>query len=148
MRLLVFGLLIFCLHVTEAIAQKKTKYTINPGEKISEKLPRDEVYSYPEFTNGRVFLRNNTVSLVKLNYNSLYAEMQFINPKGDTLSVSDEKMIRLIVINKDSFFYDKGYLKLVSDFGKLKHANNQYFEGVKKEKGGEFGQAGRGWVET
>jgi hypothetical protein len=148
MRLLLLLTLIPSLFVIDAKAQKKARYTINPGEKIIEKLPRNEVYSYPEFTNGKVYLRNNTVSLVRLNYNSLYAEMQFINPKGDTLSVADEKLIRLIVINKDSFYYDKGYLKLVSDLGKVKLANNQYFEIVKKEKVGEFGQPGRGSVET
>jgi hypothetical protein len=139
---------ISCLQMPDASAQKRVKNTINPGEKFVDKLPREEGYMYPEFVKGKVYLKNNTVSLVQLNYNSLYAEMQFINPKGDTLSVADEKQIKLIVINQDTFFYDKSYLKLVSDLGKVKLANNQFFEIVKKEKIGEFGQPGRGSVET
>src|SRR5262245_23963678 len=100
MRSFVLLTLVLALSFADTNAQKRAKYTINPGEKIIEKLPRNEVYTYPEFTSGKVYLKNNTVSLVRLNYNSLYAEMQFINPKGDTLSVSDEKLIRLIIIDK------------------------------------------------
>jgi len=148
MKLFLFLIFISCLQTTDALAQKRIKYTINPGEKFIDKLPKEEVYSYPDFIKGKVYLRNNTVSIVPLNYNSLYAEMQFVNPTGDTLSVSDEKLISLIVINQDTFFYDKAYLKLISNLGTVKLANNQFFEIVKKEKVGEFGQPGRGSVET
>jgi hypothetical protein len=148
MKLFLFLLLICCLHITDAAAQKKVKYKINPGEKILEKLPREEIYTYPEFIKGTVYLRNNTISIVPLNYNSVYAEMQFINPKGDTLSVADEKMIKLIVVNKDTFYYDKVCMKLIADQGKVKLANNEFFEITNREKIGEFGQPGRGSIET
>ena len=74
--------------------------------------------------------------------------MQFINPEGDTLSVADEKMISIIVVNTDTFFYDKAYLKMIANEGKVKLANYQFIEMTNKEKIGEFGQVGRGSVET
>ena len=137
-----------CLFVHDATGQTIKKYKINPGQKVSEVIPQNEVYSYPEFVTGRVYLRNNTVSIVKLNYNSLLAEMQFINPDGDTLSVADEKMISIIIVNTDTFFYDNAYLKMIANEGKVKLANHQFIEMTNKEKIGEFGQVGRGSVET
>jgi hypothetical protein len=139
---------IACLVAGNASGQTIKKYKVNPGQTISEAIPQNEIYSYPEFTSGRVYLRNNTVSLVKLNYNALLGEMQFINPNGDTLSVADEKLISLIVISTDTFFYDNAYLKMIANEGKVKLANNQFIEMTNKEKIGEFGQAGHGSIET
>ena len=148
MRIFLFLIMLSCLHVNNVSAQSKVKYKISPGEKILEKIPKEQLYSYPEFVKGKVYLRNNTVSIVPLNYNSVYAEMQFINPKGDTLSVADEKLINLIVINTDTFYYDNAYMKLILDQGKIKLASSYYFEITKREKVGEFGQPGRGSIET
>ena len=139
---------IACLVAGTASGQVIKKYKVNPGQKISEAIPQNEIYSYPEFTSGRVYLRNNSVSLVKLNYNSLLGEMQFIDPKGDTLSVADEKMISLVVIGTDTFVYDNAYLKVIASEGKVKLANNQFIEMTNKERIGEFGQAGHGSIET
>jgi len=137
-----------CLFIHPAAAQTLKKYKVNPGQKISEAIPKNEIYSYPEFIPGKVYLRNNTVSLVKLNYNSLLAEMQFIDPKGDTLSLADVKMISFITINTDTFFYDNAYLKMIANEGKVKLANNQFIEMTNREKVGEFGQIGRGSIQT
>jgi hypothetical protein len=148
MKLFLFLMLVCCLQTTDATAQKKIKYKIKPGEKVIEKIPKEEVYTYAEFTNGTVYLRNNTIFIAPMNYNSLYAEMQFIDKEKDTLSVADEKLIKLIVINKDTFYYDNGYMKLVLDQGKVKLVNHQFFEITNKEKIGEFGNVGHGSIET
>ena len=139
---------IACLFADHASGQTIKKYKVNPGQKISEAIPQNEIYSYPEFTSGKVYLRNNSVSLVKLNYTALLGELQFIDPKGDTLSVADEKMISLVVINTDTFYYDNAYLKMIATEGRVKLANNQFIEMTNKEKIGEFGQVGHGSIET
>src|SRR5690349_1332243 len=94
--------LVYCLSLMTAVGQSPKRYKVNPGQKITEAIPASEVYSYPEFMPGKVYLRNNTVSIVKLNYNSVLAEMQFINPQGDTLSVADEKLISIILVGNDT----------------------------------------------
>jgi hypothetical protein len=148
MRLLSSLTFFCCLYLSDASAQVIKKYKINPGEKIVEVIPANETYSYYEFMPGKVYLKNNTVSLVQLNYNSILGEMQFIDPKGDTLSLADEKMIKVIVVNNDTFYFENVYLRLIENEGKIKLANNQYCEIVNKEKMGEFGQPGRGSIET
>ncbi len=148
MRSLLLLLFFSSLFTADVAAQKKKFFKIDPGEKVSEKIPREEMYCYPEFVTGKVYLRNNTYSVVKMNYNSLFAEMQFIDPKNDTLSLADEKMIKLIVINADSFFYKDGYLKLILDDGKVKLANKKIITFANRQKLGGFGEPSNGSIDT
>ncbi len=131
-------LLLFCffsfLYSVDVTAQKRKRYEIQPGEVLIEKIPKEDLYSYPEFTPGTVYLRNNTYFPVKLNYNCLFGEMQFIGPKGDTVSLGDENNIKLIVINKDSFYYSEGYLKQVLDQGEVKLANKKFIAFLNREQ--------------
>ena len=83
-----------------------------------------------------------------MNYNSLFGEMQFINLKGDTLSLADEKMIELIVINKDTFYFNEGYLKLVLNEGKVKLANKKFIRFANRQKLGGFEESSQSSIET
>ena len=60
-----------------------------------------------------------------MNYNRLYGQMLFINPIGDTLALADEKNIKFIVIDKDTFYYDGGYLRLMANGGVVKLTEKQ-----------------------
>jgi len=40
--------------------------------------------------------------------------MHFISPKGDTLALANEKNIRYVAIANDTFYYDQGYVRLLS----------------------------------
>ena len=113
-----------------------------------EKIPQNEIYTYPEFTAGRVYLTNNTYSMAPMNYNSLFGEMQFINPKGDTVSLSDEKKIKVIVIDKDTFYYTDGYLRLVLDAGNVKLANKKIISFANRQKLGGFGEQSQSSIDT
>lgn len=88
-------------------------------------LPASDIFSYPNFTNGKVFLRGNTKAEAKLNYNRLVDEMHFIDAKGDTLALDNEKNIQFIVIANDTFYYDEGYVRLLSTGNFLKLAIRQ-----------------------
>ena len=98
----------FCANV---IAQKKNLVTVKAGNNIMDVIPVAEVFSYPQFTNGFVFLRNGTIAEAKLNHNRLVDEMHFINLQGDTMALDNEKNIRYVVIANDTFYYDKGYVR-------------------------------------
>jgi len=137
-----------CLHTADTSAQKRKLFKINPGEKVVDKIPQNEMYSYSGFVSGKVYLINNTYSVAPMNYNALFGEMQFINTKGDTLSLSDEKKIRLIVINKDTFYYSDGYLELVLDDGNVKLAKKTLISFANRQKLGGFGESSQGSIET
>ena len=148
MRLRLLFTLFLGVCIADIATQKKKSFTINPGEKIAEKIPQHEIYSYPEFVSGKVYLINNTYSVAMMNYNSLFGEMQFINLKGDTLSLADEKMIELIIINKDTFYFNEGYLKLVFNEGKVKLANKKIIRFANRQKLGGFGESSQSSIET
>jgi hypothetical protein len=129
-------------------AQKRKTFKINPGEKLADVIPKEEKYSYANFTTGNVYLRNETFSRAPLNYNALFGEMQFIDPKGDTLSIADENNIKQIVINNDTFYYSKGYLKQIQDYGEVKLAAMQFFSFVNRQKIGGFGEVTSASIDT
>lgn len=143
------GLMFFlCLFTIESNGQKKKTFKINPGEKITDAIPQKEIYTYAEFTEGTVYLRENKYSKAKLNYNSLLGEMEFINETGDTLSIADENTVSSIVIKTDTFYYDKGYLKLVANFAEVKLANMQYFSFTNRQRIGGFGEVSDASIST
>src|SRR3990170_3843150 len=102
-----------CLLVTGLFAQQSNKILIKAGEDIASSLAK-EVYLFPDFTTGVVVSKDGSTSKGLLNYNMLNEEMQFIAPKGDTLSLAEEHTIKFIALGKDSFFYDHAYLQLVA----------------------------------
>ena len=126
-------------------AQSRKTFTINPGQKIVEAIPASELYSYPEFRLVTVTLRNGTSADVKLNYNSVFGEMQFIDPKkGDTISLADERLIKYVTIEKDTFYFDEVWLQLVFSNNTVKIARKRLLEMTNKEKLGAMGVEGYG----
>lgn len=123
--LLFFFILIVHL---ELLAQDSTYITIKTGSKVGDVLPLREIYYYPEFTKGEVFFKDGTTATVKMNYTRLFDQMLFINTKGDTLALAEEKTIKFINILKDTFYYDEGYIRIIDDNDFVKLAEKEVWE--------------------
>ena len=119
-------------------AQNTTSVTVKAGSKISEVLTIADIFYYPQFTKGKVFFRDGNTAAAKLNYNLLVDEMQFIDPKGDTLSLADENTVQFICVDKDSFYYDRGYVRLVAGNKLAKLAEKQMWAVVETQKIGAY----------
>ena len=118
-------LFIILIGYADLSAQDSTFVTIKTGQNVKDVLTPSDIYYYPQFTNGKVFLRDGSMAVGKMNYNRLYGQMLFINPIGDTLALADEKNIKFIVIDKDTFYYDGGYLRLMANGGVVKLTEKQ-----------------------
>jgi hypothetical protein len=118
-------LFIILIGYADLSAQDSTFVTIKTGQSVKDVLTSADIYHYPQFTYGKVFLRDGTKAAGKMNYNRLYGQMLFINPIGDTLALADEKNIKFIVIDKDTFYYDGGYLRLMANGGVVKLTEKQ-----------------------
>ena len=147
MKLFYFILAGLLLTAFEAGAQRKT-YKVQPGVKIIYALPPEEVFEYPNFVQSEIYFKKGQSGLARLNYNALYGEIQFIDPRGDTLSLDDEATVKFIVILSDTFYFDKLFVKQVKAFGEVRLAKRTYFKLVNSQKLGGFGETTGGSVDT
>lgn len=123
-------------------------YKVNPGEKVSDALlSNGGLYKYPKFTQGEVFYKGGNYGSGLLNYNRLTGEMQFIDPKGDTLTLDNEKEIDKIAIGQDTFYYYQGYLQKVAEFSAT-IVKQTYLEMSNREKVGAFGTVAQNAIDT
>ncbi|MDB5196839.1 MAG: hypothetical protein JWP88_1210 [Flaviaesturariibacter sp.] len=105
-----------------------TTIIVKAGNRINDVLAPANVLLYPHFNNGIVSFRDGSKAAAKMNYNSLYDQMLFINPKGDTLAITDEKNIKYVALSSDTFYYHEGYIKLVANTGNIKLAEKRIWE--------------------
>jgi hypothetical protein len=137
----------FCALTTTLSAQSKT-FKINPGQKIVDIIPQDELYSYATFTPGTILFKNGNFAKALMNYNVYYETIEFINTKGDTLAIADESIIKMITMKEDTFYFSKTYVKAIADYGDLLLAEKQFFSISNREKIGAMGTTTSASVDT
>lgn len=148
MSKVLLGFIAMLLNI-QVTAQTKKTFTVNAGQKVVEAIPVNEIYSHPEFTLGTVRLKDGSEAVVKLNYNSVFGEIQYIDPKnGDTLSLAEERNIKFVAIEKDTFYFDEVWLQFVAGNSTLKMAKKRLLEMTNKEKLGAMEVPGFGAIET
>jgi len=120
---------LLCLFIlvgySDLSAQDSTLVIIKAGNRVKDVLTAADIYYYPQFTDGNVILRDGTMVAVKMNYTRLFDQMLFVGRKGDTLALADEKNIKFIAIDQDTFYYDKGYIRIIVDNDFVKLAEKQ-----------------------
>ena len=137
MRVLLLFVLAYCCR---SHAQDST-IVIKAGMSVNESVSITDLYQYPQFVYSKVYTKSGDSAVVRLNYNRLFDEMQFIDFKGDTLSIANAPMLRLIRINDDVFYYDDGYVKLIKDTNGIKLAAKQTLRVAGKNKIGAYDMA-------
>lgn len=129
-------------------AQDSTYVTIKTGSRIKDVLAMTEIFSHAEFVTGKVFYRNGTAAQAKMNYNSLSDQMLFIDPKGDTLALNNEKTIDFIALDKDTFFYVDGYIRLLTGNSNVKLAERKVWQVADVRKIGSHNRPAVGYAVT
>jgi hypothetical protein len=136
-----FSFFVLFLCTQSSFSQDTSMLVIKAGTNVLETVPQEKLYHYPVFTDAIVHMRNGRLSKGKLNYFALTDEMQFLGPTGDTTTLANEETISFIAIGKDTFFYEKGYLKLVSSYQGIKLAQAQRYQIVDRRKKGGYDQS-------
>ena len=124
-KTLLLSLFFILIGYTNLPAQDSAFATIPPGRTAKEVLTVADIYLYTQFTDGKIVFMDGSKALAKMNYNRLFDQVLFINDTGDTLALADEKIIKYIVIGDDTFYYNKGYIRLIADDGIVKLAERQ-----------------------
>ena len=130
------------LYVNNNFAQDSTRFLIRADQFVSDVLTPEKIYQYPKFLRGKIKFRDETSTEALLNYNYLNGEMEFINLKSDTLAIAEHQMLNIlrIILNKDTFYYHKGYLQQVLQTSVGILAKRQMLVVLKREKLGAFDQ--------
>ncbi|MEI6050172.1 MAG: hypothetical protein WCS03_14810 [Bacteroidota bacterium] len=139
-RIIISVCLILSLSISVS-AQKNDLITVRAGTKVLDYFPVKERYHYQEFTAGQVVFKNGIANTTQLNYNFLLGEIEFIQSR-DTLTITRKKDIRFIVVAQDTFFYDNGYIELVSG-GNIRVGLKQYIKFKEVLKKGAYGVPAR-----
>ena len=134
-------LLAICVFfVTSIYSQDSLTIFIGADQNVSEVLTPKKIYKYPGFKPGKIFFKDGSFANGTFNYNYLNGEIEFA--QQDTLALAKEQMlnIKVLTLDRDSFFYDKGYLQqiLQTPFGRL--LKKQMLVITKREKIGGYNQ--------
>ena len=129
-------------------AQDTKIYIVNPGQTIQEVIPDTIRYSYPDFRSGIVMFPQNEAATAMVNYNLMLGEMQFIDPKGDTLYIGDPQKFDRIAVGLDTFFFNKGYLRQMAYKNKVRLLQRQTIRMASRTTLGVFDQPAQGAATT
>jgi hypothetical protein len=139
------ALLLVNLH---GYTQTNKVYKVNPGEKVTQVIPANDIYEYPEFQEATVQFKIAKAGMGKMNYNRLLKEIEFIDANLDTNALADANTMHYIVMAKDTFYYDKYYVKQVSNKNNVKLAESRVLLLSNRQKIGGFGEVNGGSVES
>lgn len=106
-KVLIFLLLV--LYSFVIYGQNDEAIIVKKGTTLLDYIPPSDRYIYPEYKTGKVIFSTNTYLGIKLNYNYLNGEIEFLN-NADTMIIVDKKELKSVVIDEDTFFYDDGFI--------------------------------------
>lgn len=138
MKKIISSVFIFSLLFANLGAQDHKTITVKAGTRVTDYFAQNEQYRYPEFTQGKVLFRDQTLTVTKLNYSFLAGEIQFL-ASGDTMAIADEKKIRYVQIMLDTFYFDNGYLEKITGQDPVIMAVKQYVKIADIKKEGPMG---------
>ncbi len=128
-------------HLVQAQTSKPVR--VKSGDEVGRTIKAEEKYRYPLFQKGKVTYLNGTFTAATFNYNLLLGEVQFIDKKGDTLTLGGEPALISILIGETLYLYshNNGYLEVVADFPSLKLGKRQKLVPAGMEKVGAYEQS-------
>ncbi|RDC66046.1 hypothetical protein [Adhaeribacter pallidiroseus] len=138
---LLVGVWLWC---TPKLVAQNAKYTkIKADNDAVKKIPNNQKYAYADFKLGSVAYNTGNVATASFNYNFLLDEMHFISPEGDTLSLANEYLVKLITVGQDTFYYQPkvGYLQVVASYKPVILVVKQTMRILRNEKQAGYDQS-------
>jgi hypothetical protein len=126
-------------------AQTAREFKVKDGEAAADAIPALSLYRYPAFQPGQVVYTNGKFSAATFNYNLLLGEVQFVNRRGDTLTLGGEPTLLFVTIGESTFVYspDEGYAEVVAAYGNVRLGRRQKLESAGTERVGAYNQSTR-----
>ena len=132
---------VFCLIQLLSFAQQEIK-TVASDQEINQVLTVKDLYKYPQFKQGKVFFRDGNIADAKLNYHKLFEQFLFVNENGDSLAVGNPETIKVIVIDRDSFYFEKGsFYEMIHTYKNVQLLRKQVLKEIDQQKNGAYGSS-------
>lgn len=122
-----------------SVAQSSTQRIYIKGGNDAWDNFMKEIFLYPSFQPGIVEYKNGQRFKSNMNYNKAVGTVEFIDEKGDTLSMNNEESISFININGDKFIYTPMCLQIVKGNEKLALLKHETVRIADKHKTGGYG---------
>lgn len=122
-----------------AVAQTSTQRLYIKGGSNARENFMKEVFKYPSFEPGIVEYKTGHRYKSNMNYNKVLGTVQFIDEKGDTLSIANEESIKTMNIGNDVFIYAPNCLLAIKNTGKTSLYKNEMVRIADKLKTGGYG---------
>ncbi|MCF0057095.1 hypothetical protein [Dyadobacter sp. CY356] len=131
----------FLLCTANIFAQDTPKiYRTKNGTDISKSIPYQEQFLFEQFLPGKVYFRNGRVVNARLNYNLFYGELTFIDPKRDTLLLTDKDFMDSIAVGSTIFYSmpKQGHVREIKNYDKLRLVERTVLAVLDNEKESAF----------
>lgn len=117
-------------------------YRIKEFSEISRIIPFKDRFQFEQFQDGKVHFRNGKVSVAKLNYSVVYAEIMFINSKKDTMLLADPDYINFVTLADRTYYYLKGHghIEQIASYGRQSLGKKIFYMNMGNERYAAYGQ--------
>ncbi len=128
-RFLLFALLISFLGAYDVAAQSRQgKVHAKSRVDLTNKLPKDVAYWFPNFVEAQVFYKDGRQAEGLINVCLLDNTLRFINPQGDTLVVSGAENVNRILAGEVLLSQHKGkFFQTIVQYGAISLAEERIF---------------------
>lgn len=92
------------------------------------RLSSKGIYQFEEFKDGKVYFKNGKHTNVKLNYNYLHGQVEYIATNRDTLLITNKEFVDRIVIGENVFYSQlkNGEMEVVGNFNDVLLAKKRF----------------------
>lgn len=95
----------------------------------------NSIFTYPEFTNGTIFLKDGSEINKKLNYNRIIGKLCYLDRQGQSRIFDDTDNIKKVIISSDTFFlYTHNFLKVLAHSTDVKLYVSQRIDYISDDK--------------
>lgn len=94
------SILLICFLFISALSYSQT---------TNDSVPVNSKFLFPEFTDGKVILKDGKVAAGKLNYDTSLDQMQFIDAKNVIMNIAEPNKVVMVIIQNRTFIYLKDF---------------------------------------
>jgi len=112
--------LILLLFGSVSFGQQKATIIIKGEDKLEKVLPQEMMYSFSEFSDAKLYLKDGSINSTRININLYTNDILFWNSKNQVMVLSNPEEVTKIVVG------DVDWLPVAETFGEVIYSKSSY----------------------